>query len=67
MNKIQIREIHQDKVKVGPHQISGWVKTHRQSKNVCFIELSDGTSVKGLQIVIEPGLAGYSDIAGKIS
>lgn len=30
----------------------GWVKTKRDSKNVCFLELSDGTTLKGLQVVI---------------
>lgn len=30
----------------------GWVRTKRDSKNVCFLELNDGSSLKGLQIVI---------------
>lgn len=33
--------------------ICGWVRTARNSKNVAFIELNDGTSLKHLQIVID--------------
>ena len=31
----------------------GWVRTKRESKNVCFIEINDGSSLKGLQGVID--------------
>ncbi len=30
----------------------GWVRTKRDSKNVCFLELNDGSTLKGLQVVI---------------
>ena len=33
--------------------VCGWVRTSRDSKNVAFIELNDGTSLKHLQIVID--------------
>ncbi|MFM1849047.1 MAG: Asparagine--tRNA ligase [Pseudomonadota bacterium] len=67
MNKFTIRDIHQDKVSVGRYEFSGWVRTHRQSKNVSFIELTDGTAVKGLQLVINPTLASYAPIAARIA
>ena len=31
----------------------GWVRTKRDSKNVCFLELNDGSSLKGLQCVVD--------------
>ena len=31
----------------------GWVRTRRDSKNVSFIEISDGSSLKGLQVVLD--------------
>jgi len=67
MNKISIRDIHHDKVSVGRYELSGWVRTHRQSKNVSFIELTDGTSVKGLQLVLNPTLESYAPIAPRIA
>ena len=33
--------------------VCGWVRTSRDSKNVAFLELNDGTSLKHLQIVLD--------------
>ncbi|NLL24117.1 MAG: asparagine--tRNA ligase, partial [Spirochaetales bacterium] len=33
--------------------IEGWVRTKRDSKNVCFLEVNDGSSLKGIQIVFD--------------
>ena len=33
--------------------VCGWVRTSRDSKNMAFIELNDGTSLKHLQVVID--------------
>ena len=44
--------------------VCGWAKTVRDSKNIGFIELSDGTCFKNLQIVFEAGkLENYKDVA----
>ncbi|MGI6400969.1 MAG: asparagine--tRNA ligase [Thermoguttaceae bacterium] len=36
-----------------PATVCGWVRTSRDSKNVAFIELNDGTSFDRLQIVLD--------------
>ncbi|MBR2489831.1 MAG: asparagine--tRNA ligase [Clostridia bacterium] len=41
--------------------VCGWVRTSRDSKNMAFIELNDGTSLKHLQIVIDKAV--MSDIS----
>lgn len=33
----------------------GWVRTKRESKNVIFITLNDGSTIQNLQVVVEPG------------
>ena len=33
--------------------ICGWIRTIRRSKNMCFVELNDGTSLKNLQLVVD--------------
>ena len=44
--------------------VAGWAKTVRDSKNIGFIELSDGSSFKNLQVVFEAArLANYREIA----
>ena len=34
--------------------IKGWVRTHRSSKAVDFIALNDGSTIKNIQIVVDP-------------
>ncbi len=36
--------------------LCGWVRTSRDSKNVAFLELNDGTSLKHIQIVLDKTL-----------
>ncbi len=41
--------------------VCGWVRTSRDSKNMAFIELNDGTSFRHLQIVLDK--ANFSDVS----
>ena len=34
--------------------VMGWVRTHRSSKAVDFIQLNDGSTIKNIQIVLDP-------------
>src|SRR5690554_385545 len=34
--------------------VKGWVRTKRESKNVLFINLNDGSTVKNIQLVGDP-------------
>ena len=61
-NTPEIKQIHEDKVPLGIYELRGWVRTHRHSKSVSFIELSDGTSVKGIQLVIDQKLSGFAEV-----
>lgn len=54
MKHIDIKEILKDSSYIGtPVTVCGWVRTSRDSKNMAFIELNDGTSLSHLQIVID--------------
>lgn len=62
MKHIDIAEILKDSSFVGKEvTVCGWVRTSRDSKNMAFIELNDGTSLKHLQIVIDKSV--LSDIS----
>jgi len=37
----------------------GWVRSARHAKGVSFLDLTDGSSLAGLQVVAEPGLANF--------
>lgn len=44
--------------------VAGWVKTSRESKNIGFLEINDGSCFKNLQVVVEAGkLNNYKEIA----
>ena len=34
--------------------VKGWVRTHRSSKTVDFIALNDGSTIKNIQVVVDP-------------
>ena len=37
-----------------PVVVMGWVRTHRSSKAVDFIQLNDGSTIRNIQIVLDP-------------
>src|SRR3954462_15931348 len=44
----------------------GWVKTRRDSKNVHFVQLNDGSSTTDLQVVLEHGVVA-ADVVARIT
>ena len=42
--------------------ISGWIRNHRKQAHFGFIDLSDGTSFKNLQVVYDDNLKDFEDI-----
>ena len=54
MEHTDIRVIRENKELTGKEAVvCGWVRTARDSKNVAFMEINDGTCLKHLQIVID--------------
>ena len=54
MKHTDIKTVFTDASFIGQQvTVCGWVRTSRDSKNMAFIELNDGTSLKHLQIVID--------------
>lgn len=45
-----------DESRIGEEiEISAWVRTKREGKSVAFLDLNDGSSLKGLQVVVDVG------------
>jgi asparaginyl-tRNA synthetase len=42
--------------------IKGWVRTKRESKEFCFMEINDGSCLKNIQVIANDDLKNYSDI-----
>lgn len=69
MKKVDIKLIHQDKEKFGGQEIvvAGWVKSSRSNGTFGFIDLNDGTSFKGLQIVFTKDKLANFDVVEKLN
>lgn len=53
MSKIYIKQILEEAKIGGEITVRGWVRTKRQSKNVTFININDGTTINNIQAVVE--------------
>jgi len=42
-------------------QINGWIKSRRDSKNISFLDVTDGSCLKGLQVIADSGLPNYQN------
>ena len=59
LNRNRVKEILNREDPGGQVLVQGWVKTKRSSGSVSFLQVSDGSTLKDLQIVIEPSLPNY--------
>lgn len=69
MKHVDIKEIlqSQDSYLDKHVTVCGWVRTSRDSKNVAFAELNDGSSLKHLQVVIDKSKFDASLLGGCLS
>ena len=62
---ISVREVLVRERAGGTVTVRGWLRTTRHSKDVSFLEVSDGSCFAGLQAVADPTLANYeSEVRG---
>lgn len=47
--------------------VPGWIRTVRDSKNIVFISLNDGSNIKGLQIVVDKDHFNNPDVLQQLS
>ncbi|HIJ87090.1 MAG TPA: asparagine--tRNA ligase [Desulfuromonadales bacterium] len=61
--KTRIKEIVHQGSCADSCSFSGWVRSIRSSKGICFIVLNDGSTVEGIQVVAESSLLNFSHIS----
>jgi len=44
-------------------ELSGWVRTRRDSKEFSFVELNDGSCLQGIQVIIDAGIPGSEQVS----
>lgn len=47
--------------------IQGWVRTKREQKEFCFVEVNDGSSMAGLQAVLNQDLPNYAEVIKQLN
>ncbi len=60
MRRTRVKEILQRQAPGGEVLVQGWVKTRRSSGAVSFIQMSDGSTLRDLQVVVEQSLPDYA-------
>lgn len=60
--RTRIKNIIQQGICADTCSFSGWVRSVRSSKGICFIVLNDGSTVEGIQIVADSSLLNYGDV-----
>ncbi len=61
MKRTKIKEITSSLIGK-PVKICGWVRTVRDQKNFAFIEVNDGSTLAGIQVVADNNLPGYEEM-----
>ncbi|GAB4386427.1 MAG: asparagine--tRNA ligase [Elainellaceae cyanobacterium] len=47
--------------------IQGWVRTKREQKDFSFLEVNDGSSMAGLQVVVNQDVPGYAETMRRVN
>jgi lysyl-tRNA synthetase class II len=53
MERYRVRELLNMNPGEAPVLCKGWIRTARDSKNIVFFEVNDGSSMKNLQIILD--------------
>jgi asparaginyl-tRNA synthetase len=62
VNRTRISEVLKSEALGSTFTVMGWVRTRRDSKGgFSFIELNDGSCIRGLQVIAESSLPNYEE------
>ena len=62
MRRTTVKDILAQEHSGGDFLLQGWVKTRRTSKNLSFIHLNDGSTIRDIQIVADQSLPNYDQV-----
>lgn len=65
MERTEIKDLYKNQSEYGGREVvvCGWVRSVRAQKTIGFIELSDGSFFKSVQVVFEEGLENFSEVS----
>jgi asparaginyl-tRNA synthetase len=62
MNYMRITNILGMKPENQDIAVNGWIRTKRESKDFCFLELNDGSTIKNIQVIVNSLIDGYDTL-----
>jgi asparaginyl-tRNA synthetase len=62
MKQVRIIELLNSETSGSDVLIRGWIRTKRESKGFCFLEINDGSSLANIQVVIDEKLPNYDNV-----
>src|SRR5688572_27628883 len=63
MARTLVKDAHNATAAMDAILLQGWVRTRRDAKAFSFIELNDGSCLKGMQVIVDATLASYGEVA----
>jgi len=63
MQRTLVKDAHNSSGPLDGILLQGWVRTRRDAKALSFIELNDGSSLKGMQVIVDATLPDYANVA----
>lgn len=63
MSRTLVKDAHNATGPMEAIHLQGWVRTRRDAKAFSFIELNDGSCLKGLQVIVDAALPDYAQVA----
>jgi asparaginyl-tRNA synthetase len=63
MSRTFVKDAHNATGPMEAIHLQGWVRTRRDAKAFSFIELNDGSCLKGLQVIVDAALPDYAQVA----
>ncbi len=67
MNALRVKELLELAPENQEVALQGWLRTKRESKSFCFLEVNDGSVLRGLQVVYESSRPGYAEVLPKLT
>ncbi len=62
MKRTTVKDAHASASALDSILVQGWVRTRRDSKGFSFLEVNDGSCLKGLQVIVDAALPDYARI-----
>ncbi|MDB2614115.1 asparagine--tRNA ligase [Chlamydiales bacterium] len=66
--RTRIRKVKEDHSLIGKSvEIKGWLRTVRDQKKFCFLDVNDGSTLVGIQVIIPEDFPDYQNIVSQLS